>query len=87
MSSTENYKIIANESRLKAFIDWLPDLKNHETYYVCLFGSSVSLMYDNSKVTEARNGAIIKYLHFTRDPYKPQVGSDVDIINNYDEYK
>ena len=37
MSSTENYKIIANESRLKAFIDWLPDLKNHETYYVCLF--------------------------------------------------
>lgn len=54
---------------------------------VSVFGSSVSLMYDNSKVIEARNGAIIKYLHFTGDLYKPQVGSDVDIIDNYDEYK
>jgi hypothetical protein len=33
----ENYKIIANEQRIQQFIDWLPDLKPNETFYVCLF--------------------------------------------------
>lgn len=32
----QNYQIIANEDRLQQFIDWLPDLKPNETFYVCL---------------------------------------------------
>ena len=34
---TENYKIIVNENKLIEFINWLPELRNNETYYVCLF--------------------------------------------------
>lgn len=31
-----NYKIILDEERLKSFIDWLPELKPNETYFVAL---------------------------------------------------
>lgn len=32
-----NYQIVTDEQKLKDFIDWLPELKNTEKYYLCLF--------------------------------------------------
>lgn len=33
----ENYKIITDESALRDFIDWLPDLEDNEQFYLSLF--------------------------------------------------
>lgn len=34
------YKIITEKEKLLSFIDWLPELKYDETYYLCLFSRS-----------------------------------------------
>ncbi|PPK99021.1 hypothetical protein [Parapedobacter indicus] len=44
-----NYQIITNESALRAFIEWLPDLELHETFYCCLFARS-KYVRDSSNV-------------------------------------
>ena len=32
-----NYQIVKDETVLKSFIDWLPELRQTEKYYLCLF--------------------------------------------------
>ena len=34
------YKIVMDECELQKFIDWLPELQSHETFYCCLFARS-----------------------------------------------
>lgn len=37
MKKKTNYEIIRDETELAKFIAWLPELEDHETYYMCLF--------------------------------------------------
>ena len=32
-----NYQIIKNENKLREFVEWLPDLKENEKFYLALF--------------------------------------------------
>lgn len=55
----ENYKIIADEDRLKEFIEWLPELATNETYYLSLVARN-----KYSSTQKFKNG-IVKLKRFT----------------------
>lgn len=44
----ENYKIVADEARLKEFIEWLPNLTASETFYVSLFARKKYCVGENN---------------------------------------
>lgn len=50
-----NYKIITDEQKLIEFINWLPDLEKHETFYVCLFARSKYITEETSRIVHIRS--------------------------------
>lgn len=49
-----NYTIIKHEEELQKFINWLPDLKNGEKFYVSLFGRKKYVPNSNLKSDKAQ---------------------------------
>ena len=54
-----NYKIIKEEEKLKEFIDWLPELKDGEKFYVDLFARK---KYDNSGILKADKNQLKRFV-------------------------
>lgn len=53
-----NYSIIADEGRLRAFVDWLPELKQGEQYYVTLLARK---KYDTSGVLKSDKAQLKRF--------------------------
>lgn len=54
-----NYTIIKDENVLKSFINWLPELKMGEVYYICLLSRS---KYDSAGILKTNNQQLKRFI-------------------------
>lgn len=65
----EKYSIIADEQVLKEFIEWLPELKEEEVYYVCLFSRKKYDVVERHGVSRDKD-QLKRFTTLKKDMYK-----------------